>query len=168
MTTTLKSLKKILLPNILKEVTLKEIFDSKPFKTSFNIGPGFEATYEVDSFKDPQGNTVDIHFIESGGEVYDVDFQVNGNSFKAKNVEYTLKEYTSLLSTIAAAVTQFLNEQEPEGLVFRGADDFSSIFNKPSKKGQKDRIYNYFITQLGPTSNYKVGKYPDGIGLQKV
>ena len=168
MATTLKSLKRSLLFNLLKEVTLKEIFDSVPFKTSFSIKPGFEAAYEVDSFKDPQGNTIDIHFVESGDEVYDLDFQVNGNSFKAENVKYTLKDYTSLLSTIAAAVTQFLNEQEPNGLIFRGADDFPSIANKTYKKGQKDRIYNYFITKLNPTHNYKVGKYPDGIGLQKI
>lgn len=164
----LNTVKKTLLVNIIKEITLQEIFDSKPFKTVFKLQPGFEATYETESFKDPQGNTIDIFFIESGEDTFEVDFQVNGNSFKASGVEYTIKDYTSLLSTIAAAVTQFLEKYEPYGVTFRGADDFESVSKNPNKKGQKDRIYDFFITQLGDNENYKLGRYPDGIGLQKI
>jgi len=164
----LNTVKSMLLVNLLKEITLDEIFDSKPFKTSFKIGPGFEAHYEVESFKDPQGNTVDIHFIESGEDVFEIDFQLNGNSFKASDVNYTLKDYTSLLSTIALAVTQFLEKYEPYGITFRGADNFESVSKNPNKKGQKDRIYDFFITQLGDNRNYKIGRYPDGIGLQRI
>ena len=164
----LNIVKSMLLVNLLKEISLDEIFDSKPFKTSFKIGPGFEAHYEVESFKDPQGNTIDISFIESGEDVFEIDFQLNGNSFRASDVNYTLKEYTSLLSTIALAVTQFLEKYEPYGVVFRGADDFESVSKNPNKKGQKDRIYDFFITQLGDNTNYKIGRYPDGIGLQRI
>lgn len=164
----LNTVKKTLLVNILKEITLSELFDSKPFKTSFSIRPGFEAAYETESFKDLQGNTVDILFLESGEDVYEVDFQINGNSFKASEVEYSLKDYTSLIATVAAAVTQFLNKYQPYGVVFRGADDFASVGKNPNKKGQKDRIYDYFITQLGDNENYKLGRYPDGIGLQRI
>jgi hypothetical protein len=164
----LNTVKSMLLVNLLKEITLDEIFDSKPFKTSFKIGPGFEAHYEVESFKDPQGNTVDIHFIESGEDVFEIDFQLNENSFKASDVNYTLKDYTSLLSTIALAVTQFLEKYEPYGITFRGADNFESVSKNPNKKGQKDRIYDFFITQLGDNRNYKIGRYPDGIGLQRI
>jgi hypothetical protein len=164
----LNTVKSMLLVNLLKEVALDEIFDSKPFKTSFNIGPGFEAHYEVESFKDPQGNTIDIYFIESGDDTYELDFQLNGNSFKASDVEYTLKDYTSLLATIALAVTHFLEKYEPYGVVFRGADDFESVSKNPNKRGQKDRIYDFFITQLGDNENYKLGRYPDGIGLQRI
>ena len=164
----LNTVKSMLLVNLLKEITLDEIFDSKPFKTSFKIGPGFEAHYEVESFKDPQGNTVDIYFTESGEDIFEIDFQLNGNSFKASDVSYTLKDYTSLLSTIALAVTQFLEKYEPYGITFRGADDFRSVSKNPNKKGQKDRIYDFFITQLGDNRNYKIGRYPDGIGLQRI
>jgi hypothetical protein len=163
----LNTVKSMLLVSLLKEIALDEIFDSKPFKTSFTIGPGFEAHYEVESFKDPQGNTIDIYFIESGDDTYELDFQLNGNSFKASDVEYTLKEYTSLLSTIALAVTHFLEKYQPYGVVFRGADDFELVSKNPNKRGQKDRIYDFFITQLGDNRNYKIGRYPDGIGLQR-
>ena len=164
----LNTVKNTLLVSILKEVTLSEIFDSRPFKTSFNIRPGFEADYETESFKDLQGNAVDIFFLESGEDTYEVDFQINGNSFKASEVEYSLGDYASLLATVAAAVTQFLDKYEPYGVVFRGADDFASVSKNPNKKGQKDRIYNYFITQLRDNENYKLGRYPDGIGLQRI
>jgi hypothetical protein len=164
----LNTVKSMLLVNLLKEVALDEIFDSKPFKTSFKIGPGFEAHYEVESFKDPQGNTIDIYFIESGDDTYELDFQLNGNSFKASDVGYTLKDYTSLLATIALAVTHFLEKYEPYGVIFRGADDFESVSKNPNKKGQKDRIYDFFITQLGDNKNYRIGRYPDGIGLQRI
>ena len=164
----LNTIKNTLLANILKEITLSELFDSRPFKTSFNISPGFEAAYETESFKDLQGNTVDIFFLESGEDTYEVDFQINGNSFKASEVEYSLGDYASLLATVAAAVTQFLDKYEPYGVVFRGADDFASVSKNPNKKGQKDRIYNYFITQLRDNENYKLGRYPDGIGLQRI
>lgn len=164
----LNTVKNTLLISILKEVTLSEIFDSKPFKTSFKIRPGFEAAYETESFKDSQGNTVDIFFLESGEDMYEVDFQINGNSFKASGVEYGLKDYTSLIATVAAAVTQFLDKYKPYGVVFRGADDFTSVSKNPNKKGQKDRIYDYFITQVGDNENYKLGRYPDGIGLQRI
>lgn len=164
----LNTVKKTLLVNIIKEITLSEIFDSKPFKTAFKIKPGYEAAYETENFKDLQGNTVDIFFLESGEDTYEVDFQINGNSFKASEVKYSLGEYTKLLATVAAAVTQFLDKYEPYGVVFRGADDFASVSKNPGKKGQKDRIYNYFITQLGDNENYKIGRYPDGIGLQRI
>ncbi len=164
----LNTIKNTLLANILKEITLSELFDSRPFKTSFKISPGFEAAYETESFKDLQGNTVDIFFLESGEDTYEVDFQINGNSFKASEVEYSLGDYASLLATVAAAVTQFLDKYEPYGVVFRGADDFASVSKNPNKKGQKDRIYNYFITQLRDNENYKLGRYPDGIGLQRI
>jgi hypothetical protein len=164
----LNSTKRVLLTSILKEITLQEIFDSKPFKTSFNIKPGFEATYQTEVFKDPQGNNIEIFFVESGEDVYEVDFQVNGNSFKAANVNYSLKDYTSLLSTIAAGVSQFLYKYQPYGVIFRGADDFTSVSKNPNKRGQKDRIYDFFITQLGDNENYKLGRYPDGIGLQRI
>ena len=141
----------MLLVNLLKEISLDEIFDSKPFKTSFKIGPGFEAHYEVESFKDPQGNTIDIFFIESGEDVFEIDFQLNGNSFKASDVDYTLKEYTSLLSTIALAVTQFLEKYEPYGVVFRGADDFESVSKNPNKS-----IYLYLLTPQGIAEKAKL------------
>lgn len=164
----LNTVKNTLLTSILKEITLSEIFDSSPFKTSFKIRPGFEAAYETESFKDSQGNTVDILFLESGEDMYEVDFQINGSSFKASGVEYGLKDYTSLIATVAAAVTQFLDKYKPYGVIFRGADDFASVSKNPNKKGQKDRIYDYFITQVGDNENYKLGRYPDGIGLQRI
>lgn len=164
----LDSVKRILLTNLLKEVTIQEIFDSKPFKTSFNIKPGFEATYQTEVFKDPQGNDIEIFFVESGEDIYEVDFQVNGDSFKAANVKYSLQDYTRLLSTVAEGVSQFLNKYQPYGVVFRGADDFASVSKNPNKRGQKDRIYDFFITQLENNKNYKIGRYPDGIGLQRI
>lgn len=153
-----------------KNTVLSELFDSKPFKTSFDIEPSFEyASYEIDSFKDPKSNEISIWFTEVEAEdVFDVEFSVNGTSFKAANADYNVKEYSELLSTVSAAVSQFLEEYNPYGLIFRGSDDFASLEKNPKKKGQKNRIYNFFIIQLKKNSNYKLGNYPDGIGLQRI
>ncbi len=150
-----------------RDNTLFELFDSKPFKSTFVIEPGYDSTYEIEDFKDTKGNKVSISFNEEVEDVFSVEFTVNGTSFKAEDVDYSVRDYSRLLSTVAKAVSQFLEEKEPYGLIFRGADDFKSISKNPKKEGQKDRIYNFFISQLKNNNNYKIGDYPDGIGLQR-
>ena len=153
---------------ILLEEDLKEIFDSKPFRTSFKIGRGQTAEYETQPFNDDQGNQIIVGFISAGSDVYEVDFQVNGNSFKDINVTYSIVEYSKLLGTVAQDVSQFIKEYKPYGIVIRGVDSFSKVLKRPSTEGQEDRVYDYFIVKMEEHPDYKVGRYSDGIGLQRI
>jgi hypothetical protein len=159
---------KMQLTKILLEEDLKELFDSQPFKTSFKIEPGYTAEYETQPFQDEQGNQIVVGFISDGPGVFEIDFQINGNSFKDINVNYTITEYSKLLATVAQAVSQFIEEYKPYGILLTGVDDFSKIQKKPSTEGQKDRVYDYFISKMKEHPNYKVGRYPNGIGLQRM
>ena len=90
-----------------------------------------------------------------------LDFTINGFSGKAIGVEYSLKEYSSLLSTIAKATSQFLEEYKPNALKIDGEDTFEKEYK--GKKGQKSQIYNYFASNLELNTEYMVSdRKPDG------
>lgn len=156
----LNTLKKGQLRVLIKE-SLTEIFDSKPFKTDFTFRK-FDESIKTPSFKDPKGNIIEIYFYKDGNNTYLLDFTVNGNSFKARDVKYTLTEYSQLLATVAKATSLFLQEYQPLGLVLSGVDDFKKMDRKSQAKGQKDRLYKYFITKLDDNPDYAVGQVEGG------
>jgi hypothetical protein len=147
--------------------TLHEIFDAKPFKTTFMFLEDDDEVY-VPRFNDPKGNAINIHFYHEGNNLYALDFMVNDDSYKSNTTEYTLLDYTTLLSTIAQATSQFLQKYNPVGLILTGTNVYGKIAKKPQAQGQKDRIYRYFITQIEDQGNYTVDKsVKDGIALMR-
>ena len=125
---------KFTIKEIIKE-NLTEIFETPPFKSTFNFVEEEGLVY-VPEFEDPQGNTIKIFFWEQPQDAYVVDFTLNGSSFGNKNIEYSLKEYTSLIRTIYEAVNSFLDKHQPYALEIGGADSFKKI----RKMGQKNSI----------------------------
>lgn len=147
---------------------LKEIFDSKPFKTTFDFQPSEYSTIETPRFQDPLGNIIKIYFTEVGENLYEVEFTVNSNSFQSKNLDYSIKDYSRLLSTIAQGVNEFIKQYEPQGILIKGTDIFQKVQKNPKTIGQKDRLYLYFISQIEDQGKYMVDKSnPEGIALMK-
>ena len=141
---------KFIIKEIIKD-NLTEIFDTPPFKSTFNFVEEEGLVY-VPEFEDPQGNTIKIFFWEQPQDAYVVDFTLNGSSFGNKNIEYSLKEYTSLIRTIYEAVNSFLDKHQPYALEIGGADSFKKI----RKMDQKNSIYKYATKFLKPHSSYKI------------
>lgn len=159
-------IKEELKPNLLELVD--ELFNSNSFKSEFVFAGNLGDDINVNSFQDPKDNVVSIHFYHDGNSVYTLDYSINGDSYQAKGVEYTLKDYTQLLVTIAEVVSQFLQKYNPVGLQIKGTDIVGKVINRPSAKNQKDRIYKFFISQIEDQGNYMVDKsVRDGIALMK-
>jgi hypothetical protein len=159
-------IKEELKPNLLELVD--ELFNSNSFKSEFVFAGNLGDDINVNSFQDPKDNVVSIHFYHDGNSVYTLDYSINGDSYQAKGVEYTLKDYTQLLVTIAEVVSQFLQKYNPVGLQIKGTDIVRKVINRPSAKNQKDRIYKFFISQIEDQGNYMVDKsVRDGIALMK-
>jgi len=149
------------LEKLVKEA-VNEIFDSAPFRTSFNI-KNSEEGYSTESFEDPAGNIVRVIFHSISPEYYELDFTFNGSSFGKLETEYSLKQYSELLNTVAAATSQFLDEVSPKGIKFEGVEAFEKVYLKPGKEGQKSRVYNQFITQLEGDDSYAIDRREDGM-----
>lgn len=153
---------------ILLSEILDELFDSNPFKSNFNFSLNNSNDVVVTPFKDLQDNEIRIIFYNEGNNLYELDFMINNTSFKDWDVTYTLGEYSKLLSTVASATSQFLEEYSPVGLKISGVDDFRKVQNKEKAQGQKTRIYDYFISQIEDKGEYMVDKSAkDGIALMK-
>ena len=151
---------------ILLSEVLSELFDSSPFKNDFNFGLNNFKDVVVTPFQDPQGNEIKIIYYNEGNSLYELDFMVNNTSFKDWEVTYTLGEYTKLLTTVASATSQFLDQYKPTGLLIKGVDDFRKIQKKEKAEGQKTRIYDYLISQIEDKGKYMVDKsVKDGIAL---
>ena len=159
-------IKEELKPNLLELVD--EVFDSNSFRSEFNFAGNLGDDIDVDSFKDPKSNMVSVHFYHDGNSLYTLDYSINGDSYQAKGVQYTLKDYTQLLATIAEVVSQFLHKYTPTGLHIKGTDVTGKVLDRPSAKNQKDRIYKFFISQIEDQGNYMVDKsVKDGIALMR-
>jgi hypothetical protein len=143
----------IIKEEITKQLQLKEIFDSKPFKTQFELISS-EFGIECKQFKDIQNNIIKVIFHKMRRECYEIDFTVNGSSFENENVSYSLKEYTSLISTIFKCIEQFLKEYNPLGIVFDGSDSSKKI--DIGKEGQKNTIYKYALQSIDIPPNYSL------------
>lgn len=146
--------------NYIKEV-LTEIFDSQPLKTSFNFTNNGD-NVSTEDFKDDQENQIRVLFHKMKHGYYELDFMVNYSSFSNTNLEYSTKEYSILLNTVAQAVNQFLNEYEPFGLKMSGTENESKIFKNTIFTGQKNRLYNYFVSKLDDREDYMVERTPNG------
>lgn len=151
----LNSYKKYL-KQIIKE-TLFEIYDSKPIKIYFNLEDKGDYI-ETEEFKDHKDHIIKIFFYKLKNNIYELDYSLNGSSFTNPDLDYTIKDYSILLSTVAKAVDQFLIEYKPLGLVIEGADYSGKLISNPKTLGQKNRIYDYFISQIGDNPNYMVDK----------
>lgn len=145
---------------IIQEV-LTEIFDSPPLKTTFKFTDDGNSIYTED-FNDDQGNIIRVYFHKMKHDYYELDFTLNGNSFSNPDINYNIKEYSILLNTIAQAVNQFLNRYKPFGLKMSGTENESKIFRNPKFKGQKNRLYNYFISKLDDREDYMVERKSNG------
>lgn len=153
---------------ILLSEILGELFDSKPFTSTFNFNLNNYKDIVVTPFQDPQDNEIKVIYYNEGNGVYELDFMINGTSFKDRDINYTLGEYTKLLSTIASVTSQFLDKHKPVGLKIKGVDDYRKIQDKEKAQGQKTRIYDYLITQIEDKGDYMVDKSPrDGIALMR-
>lgn len=153
---------------ILLSEIIGELFDSKPFTSTFNFSLNNYKDIVVTPFQDPQDNEIKIIYYNEGNGVYELDFMINGTSFKDRDVNYTLGEYTKLLSTIASATSQVLDKYKPVGVLLTGTNVYEKIANKPQAEGQKDRIYRFFISQIEDQGNYMVDKsVRDGIALMR-
>ena len=128
-----KRIKRTIKEILEQDPNLNEIFDSSPFKTEFNFKENVDEIY--DEFLDPQQNKIKIFFYKGPHNTYMLDFTVNGHSGKAIDVEYSLKDYTSLLGNIAKATSQFLDKYKPKALKIDGEDTFEKEYK--GKKGQK-------------------------------
>ena len=153
---------------ILLSEVLSELFDSKPFKIAFNFKDEENGDVKVESFKDPLDNKIDIIFYNIKNNLYELDFSVNMDSFSNFNLKYSLKDYSLLLSTVAQAVSQFLEKYKPTGLKIEGEDSFEKIIKNPDKEGQKNSIYKFFISQIEDKGDYMIDKnIPNGIALMR-
>lgn len=155
-----KKIKSIIKEILEKDSTLNELFETPPFKHNFTFKENTDEIY-IDNFEDPQNNKIKIYFYKGPYNTYMLDFTVNGYSGKAIDVKYSLKDYTSLLGTIAKSVSQFLREYNPNAVKIDGEDTLEKEYK--GKKGQKSIIYNYFASKLDLNNNYMVSdRKPDG------
>ena len=113
---------------------LHEVLNSEAFKTSFTIISSDEG-YSTESFEDNEENLIRVIFHNLGKEMYELDFTVNGSNFSNPNINYTIPQYSSLLYTVALAVSQFLKQIEPKGLRIDGEDSFAKILKRINSKG---------------------------------
>ena len=145
------SLRQTIKEEIQKQLFLQEIFDSSPFKTEFTF---FDSEYEIKCgvFKDNQENDIQVIFHKMRGENYEIDFTVNGSSYENSNIEYSIKEYTSLISTIFKCIEQFIAEYSPQGMKIEGEDSFTK--QEKGKQGQKNAIYKYALQNINIPPNY--------------
>lgn len=146
---------------LVREV-LQELYDTPPIKTNFIINKDSDGNYTTEEFADRLGNKIEVVFSQDEPDVWLIDFRVNGNSVKSKeqSSEYTLKDFTALIQTVAKATQQFLNQQQPLGVKVEGFDAFYKILD--GKKDQKVNLYHYFATQLSKDIPYRVGQVHDG------
>lgn len=140
---------------------LYEVFESDPFKVSFNISPSEEG-YSTETFEDSDSNSIRVIFHNAGNQMYELDFTLNGNSFSNPNINYTVRQYSRLLSTVAKAVSQFLGQIKPQGLQIDGADSFAKILSRANVKGQKNFIYDYFLSKIENDTDYKIDRLEGG------
>jgi hypothetical protein len=145
------SLRQTVKEEIQKQLFLQEIFDSSPFKIKFTF---FDSGYEIkcEIFKDNQGNNIQVIFHKLSSGFYEIDFTVNGSSGENPDIDYSLKEYTSLVLTVFKCVEQFIKEYSPQALKIEGEDSF--IKQEKGKKGQKNVIYKYALQNIYIPSNY--------------
>lgn len=147
---------------------VKELFDSTPFKTQFNFQPSDYATIETEPFEDLLSNQIKIYFTKVREDIFEVEFNIEGDSFQIPESGYTVKDYSRLLSTVAQGISKFLEKYNPQGILIKGTDIYTKVIKNSKAIGQKDRLYLYFISQIEDQGKYMVDKSnPEGIVLMK-
>lgn len=141
------------------KLLLNEIFNSPAFKTEFDFVKNSAGEVST-QFEDPKNNNVKIYFHQIVKDLYEIDFTINGNSYKADNIEYGIKDYTSLIATVAKATSQFLKEFKPKGVKVDGQDALDKIIKTGGN--QKNNIYNYFIHSMDEDENYGINYKENG------
>jgi hypothetical protein len=156
MSRTLNNHQKLSLVGIYEQ-NIEELFDSPPLSTSFIFT---DEPWKVSTkFLDGKNNKIKVYFHKEGKDLYTVDFMVNNISYSS-NLNYSVKEYSSLIHTIYLTINQFLEEFSPKALDIGGADSFQKI--EKGKEGQKSLIYRYASKFFSPNPNYKVLTKPNG------
>ena len=110
-------------------------------------------------FDDHESNKIDVKFIEStykNGNVYDVDFSVNNDSYQKFKTSYF-----KILSTVIEVVNKFLIEKDPYMVRVNGVD------KDPDHKGQKDKIYKMYAKAMVDGTEYLVADTASGFVLSK-
>lgn len=134
-------------------VNLNELFETPPFKTSFDFIKDGD-NIESKPFNDPKQNIIKVYFYNMGNHTFEVDFTLNGSSYSNSDINYSISEYTSLIKTVYACINQFMVDYSPNAIKVEGADTFEKIAK--GKKGQKNSIYMYSIDFLDPHNNYYI------------
>lgn len=80
---------------------------------------------------------------------FEIDFTVNGSSYENIGIDYSLKEYTSLILTVFKCIEQFIEEYSPQGVKIEGEDSFTK-----QEKGQKNTIYKYALQNIDTPADY--------------
>ena len=154
-----QTLKQIIKEEIQKFPFLQEIFDSSPFKIEFEF-INSDGDIRCKSFQDNQQNSIQVIFHKMRRECYEVDFTVNGRSLSNENINYSIKEYTSLISTVFKCIEQFIKDFSPQALNIEGDDSFFK--QEKGKMGQKNAIYKYALKGLSLPLNYTILTNEDG------
>lgn len=141
---------------------LSELFDAEPLQRVFSFQER-GGDVEAEDFLDTQKNRVSVVFTQWEEGIYYLDFSINGNSFENPKISYTVTEYSTLLSTVASCVSQFLDEYSPKGLILAGADSILKTTKNEKAKGQKNRIYHAFVSRINAgDQNYAVERNKNG------
>lgn len=142
----------ISLINILKEIgdlsnTPFNYNDSFQKQGPFNYGHKEEY---INSFKDDENNNIEIKFqhfnVPTGGDGYNVGFDVNGQSLTISLSNKDAKYYLKLMNTLSRIIKEFINKYNPEALNIKGSD-----VNK-ERQDQKDNIYYEYVKKNIPSS----------------
>lgn len=146
----IKHHKSFILIEIVKE-KIVELFNTNSFKNHFDFNENND--YIFTNFRDSYDNNIRIMFHKIENNMYELDFTVNGSSYSS-SVDYSLKDYTSLIKTVYEAVNQFLDEFSPKAIAIEGVDSINKI--RKGKEGQKSLIYKYASYFLKPHDGYKI------------
>lgn len=114
----------------------------------------------MSEFNDDQKNRIKIKFhrFKEGSNSFEVEFDINGFSGEAFKTE--TRHFFKIISTVIQAINEFIEKFQPTQLFIEGSD-------KPSKEGQKDKIWTQYAKVNIKADDYTLGTYPKGFGLQK-
>lgn len=144
-----------------------ELFDSLPIQTEFTFEDRGDDLI-TNPILDGKGNVLRVLFHKGRNDIFMLDFIINGSSFENPDIEYSVKEYSTLVATVSQVVNQFLKEYTPYGVMLGGVDSMTKVEKRAAFKGQKNRIYAYFLMQLKGNMDYYTIKEKGDLGMSLV
>ena len=130
---------------------IKELGEKyRPIQTSFKFEK--KGIDYFTSFKDLDGDKVDIKFEAYRAKCYEVGFAYGREGVKFKDVP--MDHYLRIIYTVIAAVKQFLNEYDPGELKITGQDKTKT--DKRSYDEQKVNIYLTIASHNIDDAKYKI------------